>query len=65
MKLLNLLKKDKRSKKEILEKAMNSFSFNYHIIHQHEDNVKEVPFQKAAQCIPHINVEMHEVDYYA
>lgn len=65
MKLLNLLKKDKRSKKEILKNAMNSFSFDYHIIHQYEDNVKEVPFQKASRCIPHIDIEMHEVDYHA
>lgn len=65
MKFLNLLKKDNRQKKEIYENAMNSFSFDYHVAVDSARDISEVPVSKAIKCIPELNVNLQECDYYA
>ncbi len=65
MKFLNLFKKDNRSKKEIYEDAINSFPFDYHVVGDSARDIPEVPVSMAIKCIPELNINLQECDYYA
>lgn len=66
MKLSNLLKKDTRSKKEIYEKAISSFDFDYSISKgNRKGNEKQENVAKAIKCIPREQFNLQQVDYFA
>lgn len=65
MKLLNFFKKDNRSIADICKRAMNSFSFNYHLVSNSNETTQEVSFAEAIKSIPNDEVNFCEIDFYA
>ena len=69
MGLMQLIKKDKKSNKEIYERAFSSCSFDYTIMenkyNNKQDSVEEVSFLEAISNIPNLEINMQEVDFYA
>lgn len=62
--------RDRKSKKEIMEKAFESYSFDYVSSklkndNEKNDSEKQESFSEAVNRIPNLEINIQEVDYYA
>lgn len=60
-----LLKREKRSKVDILKQAVSSSELGYPILTASQESNSEVSFQEAVSHIPNMVSALQEVDYYA